>query len=176
MRTLVALVGASGSGKTAASLFLKDKIGWGVVTSYTTRPMREGEADGREHIFVTADRMPPKERMCAYTKFGGYDYWAEWDQIKDGGCTAYVIDEKGLADLMGHEQSPFPFRMVAVRITRKDLPGIDEARKQRDKERIRLPESLFDYTIDNDGTLEEFYEKIRETAKDIERHGDTDKQ
>ena len=64
MKTIVAIVGASGSGKTQLTLYAK-KLGYPVICSYTTRPMREGETNGVEHIFVTADKMPKKDKMLA---------------------------------------------------------------------------------------------------------------
>ena len=73
MNTIVAIVGASGSGKTQLTLYAQ-RFGYPVICSYTTRPMREGETNGVEHIFVTEDKMPTKDNMLAYTFFGGYHY------------------------------------------------------------------------------------------------------
>ena len=47
---IVALVGPSGCGKTTLGKYLKD-MGFNWISSYTTRPMREGETDGVEHKF-----------------------------------------------------------------------------------------------------------------------------
>ena len=50
-KTIVAIIGASGSGKTVLSLEMK-RYGYPVICSYTTRPMRTGEVSGIDHIFV----------------------------------------------------------------------------------------------------------------------------
>lgn len=99
---IIALVGASGSGKTTLSLYLQDKLAIPAVCSYTTRPMRPGEVNGREHWFVTEaeyERMAATESLLAYTKFGGYHYWTLESQVAKNLITTYVIDEKGLIEL-----------------------------------------------------------------------------
>ena len=98
MKKIIALVGDSGSGKTFASQYLQEKFGWNAIVSYTTRPMRKGEVNGRDHWFVKSLQVPPKSKMCAYTKFGGYEYWTEWNQFQTLFNCVYVIDEKGLID------------------------------------------------------------------------------
>ena len=75
--TIVCLVGDSGSGKTFASLHLQEVLNWNSIVSYTTRKKREDEVNGREHWFVTDKEVPDKSKMCAYTMFGGYQYWTE---------------------------------------------------------------------------------------------------
>ena len=72
--TILAIVGPSGSGKTTLAEHLKDKLNIPVIVSYTTRPIRDGEIDGKDHHFVSEQDMPPHEKMLAYTKFGGYHY------------------------------------------------------------------------------------------------------
>ena len=49
---IIALVGPSGSGKTTLSLYLQEMLNIPAICSYTTRPMRRGEQNGREHWFV----------------------------------------------------------------------------------------------------------------------------
>ena len=164
---IICIVGLSGSGKTTASIILGEHFGWMPIVSYTTRPMRTGEIDGVEHWFVTPQQKPNKTKICAYTQFGGYEYWTTWDQFLSLFPNTYVIDEKGLIDLMSCESSPFPFKLITVRIEREDLSGIDEKRKTRDTERIYLPDEMFDYVIHNDGSVERFKEKIYRMAFDI---------
>lgn len=156
---IICIVGASGSGKTLASMILKEKFRWQAIVSYTTRPMRKGEINGVDHWFVAPDRKPSEERMCAYTQFGGYEYWTIWDQFNTRIPNIYVIDEKGLVDLQS-KNSPFPFTLVTVKIKRENIEGIEEKRKERDKERISIPDELYDYIIHNDGSLEQLTSQL----------------
>ena len=155
MKTIVAIVGASGSGKTQLSLYA-NKFGYPVICSYTTRPMREGETNGVEHIFVTEDKMPTKDKMLAYTFFGGYHYWAENSQVDDNLPTLYVIDEKGLIDLKQNYKNEY--KIFCVYVTRTDN-DVDQKRKDRDNDRVGIDPSDIDMNIVNDyATLDDFIE------------------
>lgn len=164
---IICIVGASGSGKTTASMMLQKHFGWIAIASYTTRPMRKGEINGKDHWFVKPNQIPPKSRMCAYTQFGGYEYWTEWNQFQTLFPSIYVIDEKGLVDLQNKQSSPFPFRLITIKIKRNNLEGIDEKRKERDNERIHIPDEVYDYVINNNGSMEEFRASLYLTAQCI---------
>lgn len=174
---IICILGPSGSGKTTASMILQQQFGWMAIVSYTTRPKRKGEIDGKDHWFVKKNQVPPKSKMCAYTQFGGYEYWTEWNQFLTLFPSVYVIDEKGLVDLMSKEQSPFAFQLVTIKLNRSNLESIEQERKDRDKERIMLPDESYDYIINNDGSMEELRATLYLTAQCIiqkqENYGST---
>ncbi len=149
---IIALVGASGSGKTTLSFYLQEHDGIPAVCSYTTRPMREGEINGRDHWFVGHDHPIP-EKPLAYTFFGGNHYWTDPAQIT-APITTYVIDEKGLVELK--EKWGDKYKIVSVYIKRPNLHEIDENRKQRDLERMTLDIDLYDIVLYNDKDLDSF--------------------
>ena len=93
---LITITGPSGAGKDTVAQMLSGMTGWPVLCSYTTRPMREDEQEGREHHFVEKCDVP-KEKMRAYTRYGGFEYWTTVDQIGD--IAISVIDEVGLVDV-----------------------------------------------------------------------------
>lgn len=134
--------------------------------SYTTRPMRKGEINGKDHWFVKKDRVPPRNRMCAYTQFGGYEYWTEWNQFQSLFPSIYVIDEKGLVDLQSKKLSS-SYSLATIKIKRDNLQDIDEKRKERDKERIHIPDELYDYIIENNGSMEKFRASLYLTGQCI---------
>ena len=164
---IVCIVGASGSGKTTASMILQKQFGWNAIVSCTTRPMRKGEKDGKDHWFVKKDQIPPKSKMCAYTQFGGYEYWTEWNQFQTLPPCVYVIDEKGMADLKSKKYVRSHFSLVTIKIKRDNLQGIDEKRKERDKERIHIPDEEYDYIVENNGSMEELRASLYLTAQSI---------
>lgn len=166
-KNVIAIVGDSGSGKTFASMYLQKMFGWEAIVSYTTRPMRKGERNGREHWFVKPSQVPPQEKMCAYTKFGGYEYWTEWGQFQTLFDCVYVIDEKGLIGLMAKEQAPVSFNLITIKIKRDKKDGIDIERQERDKDRVQLPDEFYNYVINNNGTLEAFRATLYLTAQCI---------
>ena len=71
MKTIICIVGKTSSGKDTITRHIMEKFGLGMVCSYATRPMREGEVNGREHYFVTKEQMKEllkTEHVIAYTK------------------------------------------------------------------------------------------------------------
>ena len=79
------------------------------VVSYTTRPKRDCETDGVEHIFISKeeyDRNYSKkyENKLAYTEIDGNIYFTLYSQIdeihKRGNIPVYIIDFKGLIKLV----------------------------------------------------------------------------
>lgn len=147
---IITIIGKSGAGKDTVARMLSYITGYDLICSYTTRPMREGEVEGREHHFVKECRTP-KEKMLAYTEYGGYEYWTEVDQIK--GTAIYVIDEKGLVAL----SEAFPdIDLVNIYVSAKPetlkARGIEPERTQRDEHRVRLDIDVFDYVVFNNGT------------------------
>lgn len=63
MGKLFYIMGKSSSGKdTIYKRLMEDKdLGFKNIVGYTTRPIREGETDGKEYFFVTTETM---EEMC----------------------------------------------------------------------------------------------------------------
>lgn len=163
---IIAIVGPSVSGKTTMANVMAE-AGIPTIVSYTTRPMRDGETNGKEHWFVTPDKKPKQSEMIAYTQFGDYEYWATKSQITNL-CT-YVIDEKGLEYLMSRiSQSTIVFSVYIDRDIKDILKsGVDKERCARDKKRKKMDLSKYDYVIHNNYTLDEFRNKIIQLTYDL---------
>lgn len=161
---IYAVVGASGCGKTTATKIMED-FGIPSLVSYTTRNIRQEEMNGREHWFVSDNDMPPKDRMLAYTFFGGRHYWTTIDQIpKEGGCS-YIIDEIALVEMIKKFGDKIDFVKVLIKKNIEDIKKIvDQKRISRDAERLVLDDDYYDVVICNDGTIDdlrnEIYEKL----------------
>lgn len=151
---IIALVGPSGCGKTTLSLYLQEMIGIPALCSYTTRPMREGEENGREHWFVN-DCAADTSKTLAYTYFGGHHYWTMPEQVDQHRVCTYVIDEKGLLELKSkwHDR----YNIVSIYITRAPTHDISEERRARDKERISINPSDYDTILHNNRDLQNFF-------------------
>ena len=169
--TIIAIVGDSGSGKTHLSKLLQNEFNIFQIVSYTTRPIREGEQHGVEHYFIKKSHRPLFCEVLAQTIFGGHDYYALMDQVPPQGLCTYVVDEAGARELKQRHSKRLQIVTVWVECTPDTLiaRGIDMERIQRDSARERLPQSSYDFTIANNGTIEEFDLAIYETLKKIEQ-------
>lgn len=158
-KKIICIVGESGSGKTSIALDLKDRYNVGHISSYTTREMRPGETNGVEHVFVRKEDVPDKKEMFAYTEFGGHEYWTTWEQINKHNVCTYVIDEKGI-EFMKSRLDPDRYEVVMVKVYRNDTSTIDADRKNRDLDRIVIPDEEYDIILHNDSTIQNMTEQI----------------
>lgn len=156
---LITITGPSGAGKDTVARILSELGGYKVLCSYTTRPKREGEIEGMEHHFVEKCDVP-HDKMLAYTKYGGYEYWTTIDQVTDKAI--YVIDEDGLKALCKKfpEVEIFSICVSASESTRLRR-GVSQERMDRDKKRKRLPLSFFNAVIFNNGSQNDLLDKVQ---------------
>lgn len=153
---LIAIVGKSGSGKTSLALYLEEAFNVPTIASYTTRPMRIGEVDGRDHIFVGLDKIPAKAEMFAYTLYGGHHYWSLLSQFQEHPIASYIVDEKGLEEIRNNHLDKF--QLISVLVVRQENPT-ELSRVERDKNRLMLDESTYDVVIENNATLDCFFKQ-----------------
>lgn len=150
---IIAIVGASGSGKTSLTHYLKEALDIPDIVSYTTRPMRDGERNGIDHWFVDMSFPIPQEPL-AYTLFAGHHYWTEFYQV-NAPVVTYVIDEKGLLNLQRLRDR---YDIVSVLIQRPNNPA-EASRQSRDAERIHIADEDYDVVIVNDSTEQKFHQQ-----------------
>ena len=101
MNEIVVIMGKSASGKDRIYRELsEDKaLGLNKITMYTTRPLRSGEAEGREYHFVdddTAKRLENENKIieirCYDTVFGVWKYFTADDgQIDLASGKRYIV-------------------------------------------------------------------------------------
>ena len=165
-KKLMCIVGPSGSGKTLASLHLKYKLDANVICSFTTRPPRKTEVEGRDHHFI--DIHPEEIDILAITRFGGYLYYALKDQVH-GACTVYVIDENGLRDLMENHGDEYRIFKVYIdrRVGLRRTCKVDKDRIRRDNNRTPFDPDFYDYVIDNNSTKRHLFESIEKIYNEI---------
>jgi guanylate kinase len=169
--TIIAIVGASGSGKTYLSKLLQNELNVFLLVSYTTRPPREGEIEGLDHYYIENTYRFSHSQMLSYTRFAEHEYFALEEQVPPQKHCAYVVDERGLKYLKDTKSHKFNIMSIRVESTYDTLikRGIASERIKRDENRVLLPLDYYDFVIENNGTLEEFEDKIRETYKKIQQ-------
>ena len=165
-KKILCIVGKSGVGKTLASLHLQNFKGANVICSFTTRPPRSTEVEGREHHFV--DIVPDRTELLAYARFGKHNYYALKDQVF-GPCTVYVIDEKGLRNLKLDNGDNYDIYTVYIKrdaLLRKRC-GVTNSRMERDRYRDPIPEEEYDYVIDNNSSKVAMFDEIERIYDEV---------
>ena len=103
MRKIFCIIGETGSGKDTLIKEMSKKFNIPQVVSYTTRPKRENEENGREHYFISnkeMDEFEKREDLLAWTKIGEFRYCATVESIGD--VAFYLIDPTGVRWLREH--------------------------------------------------------------------------
>lgn len=156
--TIIAIVGASGSGKTHLSKFLQRELNIPAIVSTTTRPRREGETEGEDYYFVRNTKKYRREDMLTHTRFGKHEYFSLREQLPPSGYCTYVVDENGVKALKQSSGKDYHVFTVLVACNKENLTlrGIDTERIDRDRNRKTIGYDMVDLIIGNNGTLAEF--------------------
>lgn len=96
----IILVGKAASGKDYARKMLEEKS-YVYAISYTTRPPRIGEVDGKDYFFITDkefSKMTNQNIWYEYVQFNGWYYGTTKEQFYDTGHL-FVMTPKGLSHL-----------------------------------------------------------------------------
>ncbi|PHE70538.1 guanylate kinase [Bacillus wiedmannii] len=126
---IYALVGKSCSGKSTVFKRLME-LGFETTTSYTTRPKRPSEVDGKEYKFISVEEFHKKiDSIVAPRCYNDWFYGIDMTSIDDSKDQVVIVDPQGYRDLVEalgdhhvvgiYYMVPFPFRLVRG-INRKD--------------------------------------------------------
>jgi guanylate kinase len=132
---IIALVGKTASGKDTIARYITETYNIPQVVSFTTRPIRPSEQNGREHYFVSKERMAElvadNKNLFAYTKFPetGYEYCASLDEEQQKHDWVYIIDPPGIEYLK--EKHP-EMEVLAIYVKLPEEEIIKRATKRGD--------------------------------------------
>lgn len=94
------VMGKSSSGKDTIykKLMNDDELGFKTLVGYTTRPMRQGEENGKEYFFVTEEELKALEEAgkviesrCYHTVYGDWYYFTVDDGQADIESDNYLL-------------------------------------------------------------------------------------
>jgi guanylate kinase len=158
---LLCILGRTSCGKDTLVNKLCERTGLTSITSYTTRPRRNGEGD--THIFSTKEvyeQMQMEGNVAAYTEIAGNIYWTTIEQLYEH--SVYIIDYKGIETL--RELNLPNLRLVTIFINTPDDVRKERALNKRGDDRLTfmkremaereqfrtiLRNADFDYAISN---------------------------
>ena len=174
---LVIVSGPSASGKTTVLAALRKLCRpWHFAVTATTRPMRPGEVDGKDYIFMdTADFLRAQERdellesAQVYDRWYGVPRWQVRDPLIAGKDVILGIDVQGAATIRNIAPEALtifvmPASMDELRSRLAQRGTEDEAEMQRRLQEASVELSRideFDYRVVNrNGALDDAVQEI----------------
>ena len=106
---LLALFGESSAGKDSIQHWLERKLKniHGMV-SYTSRPPRDYEIEGREYHFISQEefeKLIVENKMLEYTCFNNWYYGTYINELQKGKINVGVFNPQGIRSLLSHSDT-----------------------------------------------------------------------
>ena len=138
MYKVIALIGEAGSGKdTLLQEILKKEPKFHEVISFTTRPPREGEKEGKSYFFITSEKFAEKIlnfEMFEIAFFNNWIYGIGKESIDEENINITILNPDGVymllenpqVDLMIYYVRANPKTRLLRQLNREENPDIDE--------------------------------------------------
>lgn len=117
---VLAIVGDSASGKSTLENILHKKYGFKKVISHTTRPIRGGEVNGVDYIFIKESEFFDKNSENYFIEIGAYNGWYYGSTKADyQGDVVAVLTPHGMRELKKKLKDK-DFKVVYLDVPRRD--------------------------------------------------------
>ena len=159
MYNVVALIGEAGSGKdTLMQRILARKPGYfNEIISCTTRPMREGEAEGVNYFYFTDEEFLKKvqnNEMLEFTNFNNWYYGTSCDSLSTDRINIGVFNPDGIRSLGNDSRINLTtFRIscsdktrLLRQLNREENPNVDEIIRRYSTDKADFSNLNFKYT------------------------------
>ena len=152
-KTIIAVIGKTSSSKDTVAKVLNEKYGIPSVVSMTTRPKREYETNGVEHVFISKEEMSnvlKEKTIIAYTKNNktGIEYCAALEALPSNICV-YIINPDGVKWLKEHNKRNL-FNLICVYVDLAEREEFDTYKNSKE----------YDFLITNDKDLQYLYHQV----------------
>lgn len=127
----IILVGKAASGKDHMRKVMEGR-GFTYGISYTTRPPREGEIDGRDYYFMSKEDFEDRIKnnfWYEWVEFNGWYYGTSYKQFKEQ-CNLFIMTPKGISHINPIDRKEctiiylnMPIEVRRDRLHQRNMPG-----------------------------------------------------
>ena len=133
MINLIAIIGQAGSGKDSIYRRIVHQYKYHPVVGYTTRPIREGEVDGRDYHFVSVEEFDELD-LITEKSFNGWYYGISKESFSETEINIGVFNPSQIMDLLERNDIDMEiYEIVASdkarlirQLTREENPDVKE--------------------------------------------------
>lgn len=170
---LFIISGPSGTGKTTLCRMVEERLQIPHMISYTTRPPRKNEIEGKDYFFVqdlVFDEMIQKDEFLEWAKVHDYRYGTSLIEVekkqKEGKDLFFDLDTQGALTIQSKKPDAVLIFLditddtLAERLGKRATEDDDIIKKRLNQARIeREYKQKYDYQITNEN-LESAYQEI----------------
>lgn len=163
MYNIIALIGEAGSGKDTImqNILKKSPLAFNEIISCTTRPMREGEAEGVNYYYLTPEAFAEKVingEMLEATSFNDWFYGTSYDSLRSDVPNIGVFNPDGICAISGIPDINLTVYRISCsdkirllrQLNREEHPDVDEIVRRYKTDKEDFDELNFHYnTIEN---------------------------
>lgn len=164
---ILLIIGPSASGKSALLRRLIASYSLVVIPTWTTRPMRDDEADDPEHMYVSDAEFDARTFIATVTPFGVlYRYGLPVFRDNPDQLTVVMVRAPQVAQFKAGfpnavvYQIQAPYETVTARLAVRDAAQVQGSRLRDYDAEVELGRSLADRTFHNDSSIDALYEKV----------------
>lgn len=184
-KTIICIVGKAGSGKDtilkSVCDIAKNKVN--PIISYTSRPMRQGEINGKDYYFITKEEFLNKiqnNEMIEYTEFNGWFYGIASDCLSEKIPNIGIFNPAGIKCLRRYSNLKiYIFYITASskirllrQLNREEEPDVDEVIRRYQADNIDF-EICDIYGLKNE-TIEDFAQIVSLIIRYIDSLGENE--
>lgn len=177
MKKIFCVLAKSSAGKDAITSIVSKDLNIPMATSFTTRPMRDGEVEGREYNFIdkqTFKRLYKDNKLAEYTSYLVADsstwyYGLTKDELEKADYVMVIVNPHGLEQLERIYGDKVTSILIECNSMTRLKRSIERDKKGNPKElcrRFLADEEDFkyvtcDYLVYNEGALSESVERFK---------------
>ena len=184
MYNIVALIGEAGSGKDTImqEILRRCPKSFNEIISCTTRPMREGEAEGVNYFYLTPEEFARKTHNGEMLETSGFNNWfygTSYDGLKTNITNIGVFNPTGIYSLLKKDDVNLIVYKIDCnsktrllrQLNRENNPDVDEIIRRYSTDKNDFKDLKFYYNIIENNDEEDLDLAIYAIIMDLEKQG-----
>ena len=180
---MIGICGKAGSGKdTIMRQVVSNNPSLHEIVSYTTRPMREGEAEGINYFFLTGEQFGDKVvngEMLEATCFNDWFYGTAYDSLRKDCVNIGVFNPEGIDSVIAHKDIELVVFLIEAddkirllrQLNREEHPDVHEIIRRFKADELDFEDLDFHHNVlinDSESDLDYCVKVVEAAAKTLQ--------